>query len=93
MRAGQIALITAGAAVTGVLGYALYFDYMRRNSPEFRKGLSECEGGGVGGWSRRAIGEHVRLALRYVCSLGRAISGLVYSSKMEGPAQLVSGHS
>jgi import receptor subunit TOM20 len=48
MRAGQVALITAGAAVTGVLGYALYFDYMRRNSPAFRKGLRESgmEGGG-----------------------------------------------
>lgn len=43
MRASQIALISAGAAVTGVLGYAVYFDYMRRNSPEFRKGLSKSE--------------------------------------------------
>lgn len=42
MRAGQVALITAGAAVTSVVGYALYFDYMRRNSPTFRKGLREC---------------------------------------------------
>lgn len=42
MRAGQVALLTAGAAVTGVLGYAVYFDYMRRNSATFRKGLREC---------------------------------------------------
>ncbi|KAL1413487.1 mitochondrial import receptor subunit tom20 [Vanrija albida] len=38
-RAGQIALITAGTAAAGLLGYVVYFDYMRRNSPEFRKGL------------------------------------------------------
>lgn len=40
-RAGQIALITAGTVATGILGYVVYFDYMRRNSSEFRKGLSE----------------------------------------------------
>lgn len=37
--AGQIALITAGTLATGALGYAIYFDYMRRNSPEFRRSL------------------------------------------------------
>ncbi|WVN86285.1 uncharacterized protein L203_101448 [Cryptococcus depauperatus CBS 7841] len=29
----------AAVAATGFLGYAIYFDYMRRNSPEFRKSL------------------------------------------------------
>lgn len=41
-RAGKIALLTVGAITAGALGYAVYFDYMRRNSAEFRKGLSEC---------------------------------------------------
>lgn len=41
-RAGKIALLTVGALTAGALGYAVYFDYMRRNSAEFRKGLSEC---------------------------------------------------
>ncbi|WWC90425.1 uncharacterized protein L201_005360 [Kwoniella dendrophila CBS 6074] len=35
----RIAGATAAVAVTGFLGYAVYFDYMRRNSPEFRKSL------------------------------------------------------
>lgn len=35
-----IALYTTGAILTGLVGYAVYFDYMRRNSPEFRKNLS-----------------------------------------------------
>lgn len=34
-----IALVTAGAALTGVLAYALYFDHRRRTDPEFRKAL------------------------------------------------------
>ena len=38
--AGQIAAITAATALTGIVGYAVYFDYMRRNSADFRKGLS-----------------------------------------------------
>ena len=37
----QIALLATAAAVTGVVGYAVYFDYQRRHNPEFRKGLSE----------------------------------------------------
>jgi import receptor subunit TOM20 len=37
----QVAGITALTAVTGLLGYAIYFDYQRRNNPEFRKGISE----------------------------------------------------
>jgi len=36
----QVAGITALTAVTGLLGYAIYFDYQRRNNPEFRKGIS-----------------------------------------------------
>ncbi len=39
--AGQIALITAGAAVTGFIGYAFYFDYQRRHNPAFRKNLKK----------------------------------------------------
>lgn len=38
--AAQVAGITALTAVTGLLGYAIYFDYQRRNNPEFRKGIS-----------------------------------------------------
>lgn len=37
--AGRIALLTAGAVATGFVGYAIYFDYMRRNSPDFRRSL------------------------------------------------------
>ncbi|WRT68678.1 uncharacterized protein IL334_005657 [Kwoniella shivajii] len=37
----RIAGATAAVALTGFLGYAVYFDYMRRNSPEFRKGLKK----------------------------------------------------
>ncbi|GFZ52104.1 hypothetical protein JCM24511_09877 [Saitozyma sp. JCM 24511] len=37
--ATQIALLTAATAVTGLVGYAVYFDYMRRNNPEFRKNI------------------------------------------------------
>ncbi|EJT48680.1 hypothetical protein A1Q2_08292 [Trichosporon asahii var. asahii CBS 8904] len=40
-RAGKIALLTVGALTAGALGYAVYFDYMRRNSAEFRKGLKK----------------------------------------------------
>jgi mitochondrial import receptor subunit TOM20 len=34
--------ITAAAATVGVVGYAVYFDYKRRNDPEFRRELSTC---------------------------------------------------
>ncbi|WVQ68543.1 hypothetical protein V866_000132 [Kwoniella sp. B9012] len=37
----RIAGATAAVALTGFLGYAVYFDYMRRHSPEFRKGLKK----------------------------------------------------
>ncbi|KAI9660200.1 MAG: hypothetical protein M1831_003507 [Alyxoria varia] len=35
----SIAYTVTGTAVTGVLAYALYFDYKRRNDPSFRKQL------------------------------------------------------
>jgi hypothetical protein len=37
-------LVFTGLAVvaTGVVGYAAWFDYKRRNDPVFRKNLSEC---------------------------------------------------
>ncbi len=38
-RASTIAAISVGAVVTGVLGYALYFDHRRRTDPAFRKAL------------------------------------------------------
>jgi import receptor subunit TOM20 len=37
--ATQIVLLTAATAVTGLVGYAVYFDYMRRNNPDFRKNI------------------------------------------------------
>ncbi|WWD19313.1 hypothetical protein CI109_103771 [Kwoniella shandongensis] len=37
----RIAGATAAVVATGFLGYAVYFDYMRRNSPEFRKSLKK----------------------------------------------------
>ncbi|ORY32130.1 mitochondrial outer membrane translocase complex, subunit Tom20 domain-containing protein [Naematelia encephala] len=39
--ASQVAVITAAAALTGLVGYAFYFDYQRRNNPDFRKGLKK----------------------------------------------------
>lgn len=35
----KVAGTVAAIAVSGFLGYAVYFDYMRRHSPEFRKSL------------------------------------------------------
>ena len=32
--------LTAAAALTGAVGYAVYFDYMRRNNPDFRRSIS-----------------------------------------------------
>ncbi|WVQ95207.1 hypothetical protein IAU59_002301 [Kwoniella sp. CBS 9459] len=37
----RIAGTTAAVALTGLVGYAVYFDYMRRHSAEFRKGLKK----------------------------------------------------
>lgn len=39
IRASTITAISVGAVVTGVLGYAIYFDHRRRTDPEFRKAL------------------------------------------------------
>lgn len=39
MQPSTIVSITVGTAVTGFLAYAVYFDYQRRNNPEFRKAL------------------------------------------------------
>lgn len=38
-RASTITAISVGAVVTGVVGYALYFDHRRRTDPDFRKAL------------------------------------------------------
>jgi len=40
-RASTIAVISVGAVVTGVLGYAIYFDHRRRTDPVFRKALKK----------------------------------------------------
>ncbi|KAK4683560.1 hypothetical protein P7C73_g6684, partial [Tremellales sp. Uapishka_1] len=40
-QAGRIALISTATVVTGLVGYAVYFDYMRRNNSSFRKGLKK----------------------------------------------------
>ncbi|KAK5947626.1 mitochondrial import receptor subunit tom20 [Knufia obscura] len=39
MKTSTIVSITVGTMVTGVLAYAVYFDYQRRTNPEFRKAL------------------------------------------------------
>ena len=39
LRPSTVVAATVGTAVTGFLAYALYFDYRRRNDPEFRKQL------------------------------------------------------
>lgn len=39
MTASQIVTITTATLVTGALGYAVYFDYKRRNDPQFRSKL------------------------------------------------------
>ena len=38
-RASTVTAIGVGAVVTGVVGYALYFDHRRRTDPQFRKAL------------------------------------------------------
>lgn len=40
MRPQTAALYTVGALTAFGLGYAVYFDYKRRNDPNFRKNLS-----------------------------------------------------
>jgi len=38
-RTSTIVSISAGAAIAGILGYAVYFDYRRRTDADFRKSL------------------------------------------------------
>ena len=40
LRPSAAVAAIAGTAVTGFLAYAVYFDYKRRNDPEFRKTLN-----------------------------------------------------
>lgn len=61
--------ISVGAVVTGVLGYALYFDHRRRTDPQFRKKLkrdarkqekaAKIEAAAASSRRRRAIREAV----------------------------------
>ncbi|ETI21405.1 hypothetical protein G647_07752 [Cladophialophora carrionii CBS 160.54] len=39
MKTSTIVSISVGTVVTGLIAYAVYFDYRRRNDPEFRKAL------------------------------------------------------
>ncbi|KAL6244230.1 mitochondrial import receptor subunit tom20 [Rhinocladiella similis] len=39
MKTSTIVSISVGTAVTGLIAYAVYFDYKRRNDPGFRKAL------------------------------------------------------
>lgn len=39
MKPSTIAALSVGTVVTGILAYAVYFDYKRRSDPEFRKAL------------------------------------------------------
>ncbi|KIX04345.1 uncharacterized protein Z518_05213 [Rhinocladiella mackenziei CBS 650.93] len=39
MQTSTIVTISVGTVVTGLLAYAVYFDYRRRNDPEFRRAL------------------------------------------------------
>jgi len=39
MKTSTIVSISIGTAVTGLVAYAVYFDYRRRNDPDFRKAL------------------------------------------------------
>ncbi|KAI8981452.1 mitochondrial outer membrane translocase complex, subunit Tom20 domain-containing protein [Pilobolus umbonatus] len=39
MKTSTISLITAGVLATSAVGYILYFDFQRRNNPNFRKQL------------------------------------------------------
>ncbi|KAJ9626135.1 uncharacterized protein PV06_05093 [Exophiala oligosperma] len=39
MKTSTIVSISVGTAVTGLIAYAAYFDYKRRNDPGFRKAL------------------------------------------------------
>ncbi|EGD85146.1 hypothetical protein H112_08872 [Trichophyton rubrum D6] len=39
MRTSTIAAVSAGTIITGLLAYAIYFDYRRQSDPEFRRAL------------------------------------------------------
>jgi len=39
LRTSTVAAISAGAILTGILGYSIYFDHRRRTDPEFRRAL------------------------------------------------------
>jgi import receptor subunit TOM20 len=41
IKTSTIVAISAGTIVTGLLAYAAYFDYKRRNDPNFRKQLKK----------------------------------------------------
>lgn len=41
----QILTIGTVAVVLGIASYAIYFDYARRNDPQFRKKLRQCSAG------------------------------------------------
>lgn len=40
----QVIVGSLAVLATGVVGYATWFDYKRRNDPEFRRKLSKCNG-------------------------------------------------
>src|SRR5215469_9793987 len=71
-RTSTIAAISLGAVVTGVLGYAIYFDHRRRTDPTFRKALkresrrqekvAKQEADAANSRQRRAIREAVEKA-------------------------------
>ncbi|KIW60556.1 hypothetical protein PV05_00763 [Exophiala xenobiotica] len=41
MKTSTIVSLSVGTVVTGLLAYAVYFDYKRRNDPDFRKALKK----------------------------------------------------
>jgi import receptor subunit TOM20 len=43
MKNSDIALISAGVAITATVGYMIYWDSKRRSDPEFRKQLSKLQ--------------------------------------------------
>jgi len=71
-RTSTIAAISVGAVVTGMLGYAIYFDHRRRTDPTFRKALkresrkqekvAKQEADAANSRQRRAIREAVEKA-------------------------------
>jgi len=41
MQTSTVVSLSVGTVVTGLLAYAVYFDYKRRNDPDFRKALKK----------------------------------------------------